>query len=157
MSAVRRLWFVLAMVGVIGAISVFLGAVYGGAGISVDATDATGDTPTNTTANCDDSVVRLVTVSVEVSRSGVRPQNPQWWEVGIRVRASAFETTKHRTVTLAPGGSATVTIPFTHVREKSWAPSERVDALVQVVKGNTEIEKQSLTASFQPVKSGENC
>ena len=84
MSWVRRLWSVAAMVGVLGAVGVFVGAVYGGAGISVDAVEVSGETPTNNSANCEETVV-------------------------------------------------------------------------QVLKGGSELEKRTVTATFQPIKEGENC
>lgn len=157
MSWVRRLWFLAAVVGVLGAVAVFLGAVYGGAGLSVDSVNVDGQTPTNTSANCDGSVVRMVDVTVVVSRSGVRPRNPQWWQVGIRVRATVFETAKQRTVSLAPGTRETVTVPFTQVQDRKWAPRETASVVVQVVKGQREITKRTATATFQPVKAGQNC
>ena len=106
MSWVRRLWSVAATVGVLGAVGVFVGAVYGGAGISVDAVEITGETPTNNSANCEETVVR---------------------------------------------------IPFRTVRDEPSAPSKRAEAVVQVLKGGSELEKRTVTATFQPVKEAENC
>jgi len=157
MSWVRRLWFFAAVVGVLGAVAVFLGAVYGGAGLNVDSVAVDGETPTNTTANCDGSVVRMVDVTVAVSRNGVRPRNPQWWAVGIRVRATVFEGAKQRTVSVAPGGAKTVTMPFSQVQDRDWAPREETEAVVQITNGQREIAKRTATATFSPVKAGEDC
>lgn len=157
MSWVRRLWFAAAVVGVLGAVAVFLGAVYGGAGLSIDGIDVDGETPTNQAANCDDVVVRTVDVTITVSREGVRPRNPQWWKVGIRVRATVFEGAKQRTVSIAPGGERTVTLPFTQVQDRQWAPREEASVVVQITKGQAEIAKETLTATFEPVKAGQDC
>jgi hypothetical protein len=76
MSWGRRLWFAVAMVGILGAVSVFLGAVYGGAGLTVASMNATGETPTNQTANCEDTVVRTVDLTVRIEREGLSFRNP---------------------------------------------------------------------------------
>jgi hypothetical protein len=157
MTWIRRLWFAAAVVGVVGAVAVFLGAVYGGAGLSVDDISVSESTPTNTSANCADTIVRTVDVTVAVSRSGVRPRNPQWWEVGIRVRATVFEGAKQRTLSIAPGSETSVTIPFQNVQDRQWAPRENVEVVVQITKGQAEIADETLTATFQPVKAGQNC
>lgn len=157
MPPVRLLWYGVGVVGALAAVAVFVGAVFGSAGVTVESVAVQGETPTNTSANCAGSVVRNVDVSVTLSRPGVGAENPQWWDVGLAVRASVFESAKQRTVTLAPGAERTVTIPFTSVREKSWAPRQHVEAVVQVTKGNSEIARRTSSVALVAVEAGRDC
>jgi len=157
MDRLRAVWFAAAAVAITVAVAVVVGLLFGEAGLAVEAVSATGGTPTNASANCDDVVVRQVDVAVELSREPLGVQNPQWWGVGVTVRATVFESVESRQRTIAPGESTTVTIPFTNVRESSSAPSQRVDAVVQVVSGNVEVASETATAAFDPVKAGRNC
>lgn len=157
MDWLRALWFALAAVAIAAVVAVIIGLLFGEAGLAVASVTATGETPTNATANCDDVVVRQVDVTVTVERAGLAPSNPQWWSVGVSVRASVFQGAKARQLMLPPGESRTVTVPFTRVRESSSAPSERVEAVVQVVSGNVEVASETATAAFDPVKAGRNC
>lgn len=157
MDRVRALWFVAAAVAVTVVAAVVVGLLVGDAGLGVESISATGQTPTNATANCDDVVVRQVDVTVELSRPELGVQNPQWWGVGVSVRATVFEGVKTRQRAVGPGDSATVTIPFTTVRESSSAPSQRVEAVVQVVSGNVEVASETADAALDPVKAGRNC
>lgn len=157
MDWVRRLWFLLAVGAVLFAVAVFLGAVYGGAGLGVESVTTTGATPTNASANCDDVVVRNVDVTVVVTRNALGRENPQLWDVGVTIRATVFESVKQRQRTLSPGSRETVTIPFTNVREKQWAPEQRVEVVAQVVKANAEIAKETVTTTLEPVKPAQDC
>jgi hypothetical protein len=157
MSWGRRLWFAVAMVGILGAVSVFLGAVYGGAGLTVASMNATGETPTNQTANCEDTVVRTVDLTVRIEREGLSFRNPQWWHVGVRVRATVFEVPKQRTAAIAPGGEQTVVVPFTAVQDGQSAPPADVSVIVQVTKGQAELAMETLTANVKPVTAGRDC
>jgi len=157
MDWLRAGWYLLAALAVTGVTALVIGLLVGEAGLAVTSVSATGQTPTNQTANCDDVVVRQATVSVTVEREPLGLQNPQWWGKGVSVRATVFETAKSRLRTLGPGQSTTVTVPFTSVRESSAAPSERVTAVVQVVSGNVEIGRETAVATFHPVTAGRNC
>jgi len=157
MDWVRALWFAAAAIAITVVVAVVVGLLAGDAGLTVGSISATGETPTNQTANCDDVVVRQVHVTVELSRAELGVGNPQWWGVGVSVRATVFEGAKSRLMTVQPGESATVTIPFTNVRESSSAPSQRVDAVVQVVSGNVEVASETATATLDPVKAGRTC
>jgi len=157
MDRVRAVWFAAAAVAVTVVAAVVVGLLLGEAGLAVESVSATGETPTDATDNCDDVVVRQVDVAVELAREPLGIQNPQWWSVGVSVRATVFEGVKARQRPMAPGESTTVTIPFTNVRESSSAPSQRVDAVVQVLSGNVEVASERVTAAFDPVKAGRNC
>jgi len=157
MDRLRVVWFAVAAVAITAVVAVVVGLLVGEAGLVVESVSATGQTPTNATGNCDDVVVRQVDVTVELSRESLGIQNPQWWGVGVSVRATVFEGVASRQRTVAPGESATVTIPFTNVRESSSAPSQRVDAVVQVLSGNVEVASETVTAAFGPVKAGRDC
>jgi hypothetical protein len=157
MDRLRVVWVALAAVAVTAVVAVFLGLLYGEAGLAVESVSATGETPTNATANCNEVVVRPVDVTVTVDRAPFGPQNPQWWGVGVSVRATVARTAKARQLTVGPGESRSVTVPFTLVRESRSAPSERVDAVVQVVTGNVAVADETVTAAFGPVSAGRNC
>ena len=157
MDRLRAGWYVLAALAVTGVTALVVGLLVGEAGLAVTAVSATGETPTNATANCDDVVVRQTTVSVTVEREPLGVQNPQWWGKGVSVRATVEQTAKTRLRTLGPGTSRTFTIPFTTVRESSSAPSERITAVVQVVSGNVEVGRETTVATFDPVKAGRDC
>lgn len=157
MDWTRRLWFALAAVAIVGTVAVLLGVLFGSAGVSVDDVAAAGSSPTNASANCDEVVVRTVSVTVELSRASLSLDNPQWWQVGLSVRASAFGGAKQRQVTLGPGADAEVTIPFTNVLDEVRAPREQVDVVVQVTKGNAEITRETVTATLEPVAPGPDC
>jgi len=157
MSRLRVVWFAVAAVVITAVVAVVVGLLFGEAGLVVESVSATGQTPTNASSNCDDVVVRQVDVAVELTREPLGVQNPQWWGVGVSIRATVFEGVKSRQRTVAPGESATVTIPFTNVRGSRSAPSQRVDAVVQVVSGNVEVASETVTATFDPVKAGRNC
>jgi hypothetical protein len=157
MGRLRIVWFAAAAVALTVVVGVVAGLLLGEAGLAVESVSATGETPTNATANCDEVVVRQVDVAVELSREPLGIQNPQWWGVGVSVRATVFEGVKARQQTVAPGESTTVTIPFTNIRASNSAPSQRVEAVVQVLSGNVEVGSETVTAAFDPVKAGRNC
>ncbi|WP_415382497.1 hypothetical protein [Halosimplex sp. TS25] len=157
MSWSRRLWVVLAVLAVIGASGAILASMYGDGAVSVDDVNATGATPTNVTANCEDVVVRSATVTATVSRAESGLDNPQVWAVGIAVRASVFGDTKRRVVSVPPGTSRTVTVPFTSVREGSWAPQSFEDVVIQVSQGSATVGERTETVTLVPVKAGEDC
>jgi len=153
----RVLWFGVGLLALVVAIAVLVGAVYGDAGLTVESVAAEGQTPTNTSANCEDVVVRKVTVSVTVSRSGASLDNPQLWATGLSVRASALGTTETRQLSLSPGERGTVSVPFTRIEDQAWAPLEHVDAVVRITHGNSVLAERTVTTTLQPVAEGESC
>jgi len=157
MDRVRAGWFAAAAVAIAVVVAVVAGLLVGDADLTVESVSATGETPTNATANCDDVVVRQVDVTVKLSRGEPGFQNPQWWGVGVSVRTTVFEGVKSRLVKVRPGESATVATPFTNVRGSSSAPSQRIDAVVQVVSGNAEVASETVTATLDPVSAGRDC
>lgn len=157
MDGVRRLWFAVALLAVVGTVAVLLGILFGSAGLSVDAVSVSTEPPTNGTASCDGVVVRSVRASVSLSRSALGPENPQWWPVGLTVRASVFRSAKHRQLTLPAGSSETVTVPFTDVIRAERAPQEQVSVVIQVLRGNEEIARETVTATLAPVTLARNC
>ncbi|WP_436923952.1 hypothetical protein [Halosimplex amylolyticum] len=157
MSWSRRLWVALALIAVVGASAAVTASLYGDGAVSVDDVNASGSTPTNVTANCEGVVVRSATVSATVSRPGTSIDNPQFWAVGVAVRASVFGETKRRVVSVPPGSTRTVTVPFTSVREGSWAPQAFEDAVIQVSQGSATVAERTKTVTLVPVKAGEDC
>ena len=157
MSWARGLFVVLSLVAVIAAAGVLVAATYGDGGVTVESVTVSGETPTNVTANCEDVVVRTASVSVTVDRPETSLESPQFWSVGVTVRASVFEATTGRSVSVSPDSRQTVTVPFNTVREGSWAPRESVEAVIQVSKGSAAVADRTQTVTFQPVKAGENC
>jgi len=157
MSLARGLFVVLAVVAVLAAAGVLLAATYGEGGVTVENVTVSGETSTNVSANCEDVVVRAATVAVTVDRPETSIESPQFWSVGVTVRASVFEATTGRTVSLSPDARQTVMVPFNTVREGSWAPQESVEAVVQVSQGSATLADRTQTVTFQPVKAGEDC
>jgi len=157
MSLARVAFAVVAVVAVLGAAGVLVAATYGNGGVVVEDVTVTPATPTNATANCEDVVIRSASVAVTTSRPGVGVENPQFWSVGVTVRASLFAETTGRTVALAPDSRTTVRVPFSTVREGSWAPREFVDAVVQVSQGSAVVAERTETVTFRGVKAGQDC
>jgi hypothetical protein len=73
------------------------------------------------------------------------------------VRASVFERTKDRAVSIAPSERETVTIPFTSVQNRSWPPTEHVTALVQVTKGKDLLDRTQMEVRLRPVEDRQEC
>jgi|GEM_PF-1969711 len=157
MSLARVAFAVLAVAAVLAAAAVLVAATYGNGGVVVENVTVTPATPTNATANCEDVVVRSASVAVTVSRPSAGLENPQFWGVGVTVRASLFAETTGRTVSVAPDSRTTVRVPFSTVREGSWAPREFVDAVVQVSQGGAVVAERTKTVSFTGVKAGQSC
>ncbi|MFB6140389.1 MAG: hypothetical protein ABEJ26_08150 [Halosimplex sp.] len=157
MAWTRWLFAGVALVAALGASGVLVAATYGQGGVVVDDVTVTGATPTNATANCEDVVVRGASVSVTVRRPAASVDNPQFWAVGVTVTASVFERTDSRAVRIPPGERRTVTVPFTAVRDGSWAPREHVDAVIQVSQGSATVAKRTETVAFEPVTAGQDC
>ena len=157
MSLARVAFAVVAVVAVLGAAGVLVAATYGNGGVVVEDVTVTPATPTNATANCEDVVIRSASVAVTVSRPSVGVENPQFWGVGVTVRASLFAETTGRTVSLAPDSQTTVRVPFNTVREGSWAPREFVDTVVQVSQGSAVVADRTETVTFRAVKAGQDC
>ncbi|MFC7142481.1 hypothetical protein ACFQMA_21915 [Halosimplex aquaticum] len=157
MSWSRRIWVVLAVIAVLGASAAILASLYGDGAVAVEDVTVTGATPTNTTANCENVVVRSASVSATVSRPGASVDNQQFWAVGVAVRASVFGETKRRVVSVPPGSSRTVTVPFTSVREGSWAPQSFEDVVIQVSQGSATVAERTKTVTLVPVKAGQDC
>jgi len=157
MAWARRAAFALLLVAAVLSVGVLIGTAYGDAGLSVAAVDATGQTPTNATANCEDVVVRTVVVTTTVERDGFSLANPQLWDTGVTVRASVRQQSETTQVTLSPGQRRTVALSFTYVVDEPSAPQEWVDATVRVRHGNTLVAERTARATLVPVKAGTDC
>lgn len=157
MSWTRRLWVVLALLAIVGASATILASLYGDGSVSVDGVNVTTDTPSNTTANCEDMVIRSARVSVTVSRPSLSVDNPQFWGVGVSVRASVFDATRRRVTSVPTDSSRTLHVPFTTIREGASAPQEYEDAVIQVSQGSATIGEATKTVTFRPVKAGRSC
>jgi len=157
MSWARRLWVVLALLAIVGASATILASLYGDGAVSVDDVNVTTDTPTNTTANCEDHVIRTARVTVSVSRPSLSADNPQFWSVGVSVRASVFDATKRRVTSVPPDSSRSISVPFTTIREGASAPQEYEDAVIQVSQGSATIAEATKTVTLTPVKAGRDC
>jgi len=157
MAWARRAAFALLLVAAVLAVGVLIGTAYGDAGLGVAAVEATGKTPTNTSANCEDVVVRTVVATTTIERDGFSLANPQLWDTGVTVRASAFQQSETTQVTLSPGQRRTVALSFTRVVDERSTPREWVDATVRVSHGNTLVTERTATATLVPVKAGTDC
>lgn len=157
MAWARRVAFAVLLVAVVVAVGVLIGTAYGDAGLHVAAVEATGQTPTNASANCEAVVVRTVVVSTTIERDGFGLANPQVWDTGVTVRASVRQQSETTRVTLSPGQRRTVALSFTYVVDETSAPREWVDATVRVSHGNTLVAERATTATLVPVKAGTDC
>lgn len=157
MARLRWVGIGIAVVAAVAAVGILVGIAFGEADVDVTAVEVTGDTRPVSGGDCPAGIVRAVDVSVALSRGGLDPRNPQWWAVGVSVRASAFRGTETRVVTLAPGEKGGVTIPFTRVQDGPRAPREWVDVVVQVTTGNRELIRTTETATLDPVSPNGTC
>lgn len=157
MSLVRQAWTAFAVGAMIAAMVVLAGSAFVPADLRVTDVSIESTALSNTEANCEDVTIRVVNVRVTVEREAVSVDNPEWWEIGVAVQSTAIGDTKEQAFTLAPGERRVITLPFTEIREQSWAPFQTVEVKTQVSQGAAVAHETNRRVSLEPVSAGQNC